>query len=774
MGVPQLPSRPEPSNTELTVLSLLHERRDSSGSNTSSAYLSSSRRSSGISPCFSSRRSSQASQSEHSHRRIYNLSATDSYDPISTDASRRSSEASQYGGGGGSSGGMVYSGSWGGGSGCIGGSGMGTRGVLNLTPAQHYHLKAKYAAATGGPPPTPLLNMEQMSLKTRLTLMGDGQDTGQLTLPPLVRPRRCSDGTRNLQGSQAVYQRKGLYPGEGPGNSDRRASDPVRPRDPSAFGLPQVQRFSSLNNMNSLPYLGGNHYSDGEDHGLSWQNYTCQGGSFQKSLHSPCSPSIMEQSALEELDMDQDGLLLHVDEDILPDDLVQYLHSQDQESAHNHSSDSIPHTSSFDQDIADGQNFLSPQEQQEEAEGDGTSKDVMPIQWNEVSSGSADVTPPRQQSQKCGRWSDQSDIVSNPFGRFGNMIVQQQQQLHTDLIDQHSCLHGDGVQCMTGMSYGCRNPEQHQQIVKPTQQQSKMNPGIKIESSSTSQMESRHNNFGQLDFSHIYLGPIRPSCSQQTTISQTHLQQNHTITHQISGNLLLRRPANCSLSAATLLSHQPQALMTHPPVNSTCRGLYHPQFYSTQQVSNSQNAHSCQQQSLRNVNGTTCSLTNQVSGLKLEADDHRQTRTRSSFHPVFIAECFDAAESKTSSSPNIAQSCPMESLTEETEPPSEALLSPRFDQVTSTVEGNPGTIDNVGSDICSIPEDGYEQGNVVSDIISPSFLQGLSQTSSRLTTPRVSAAFHTMHLGTNNMAIGDMSSLLTTLAEESKFLAIIQ
>lgn len=768
MGVLQLSPRPEPSSTELTVLSLLHERRDSSGSNTSSAYLSSSRRSSGISPCFSSRRSSQASQSEHSHhRRIHNLSATDSYDPISTDASRRSSEASQCGGGGGSSVGMMYGGSWGVGSGGIGGTGMGARGGLNLTPAQHYHLKAKYAAATGGPPPTPLPNMEQMSLKTRLTLMGDGQNTGQLTLPPLVRPRRCSDGMHNLQGSQAVYQRRGLYPGEGPGNSDRRASDPVRPRDPSAFGLPQVQRFSSLNNMNSLPHLASNHYSDGEDHSLSLQNYTCQVGSFQKSLHSPCPPSIMEHSALEELAMDQDGLLLHVNEVILPDDLVQYLHSQDQESAHNHSSDSSPHRSSFEQGIADSQNFLSPQ--QEEAEGEDTSKDVMPIQWNEVSSGSADFTPPRQQSQRCERWSDQSGIVSNPFSRFGNMIVQQ--QLHSDFIDQHLSLQRD----MTGMSYRCRHPEQHQQIAKPGQQQSKINPGIKIESSSTSQLESRHNNFGRPDFSHIYLGPIRPSCAQQTTISQTHFQQNHT-THQISGNLLLQRQANCSLSPATLLPHQPQPPMTHPPVNSGRRGLYHPQFYSTQRVSNSQNAHSCLQQSLRNGNGTNCSLTNQVSGLKLEADDHLHTSTCSSFQqqqPVFI-ECFDTKESKTSSSHNMAQSCLMESLTEETKTPSEALLSPGVDQVTSTVEGSPGILDIMGLDICSILEDGFEQGSVVSDIISPSFLQGLSRTSSRLTTPRVSAPFHSMHPGTNNMAIGDMSSLLTTLAEESKFLAIMQ
>uniref|UniRef100_A0A673HCY9 Transcriptional activator GLI3-like n=1 Tax=Sinocyclocheilus rhinocerous TaxID=307959 RepID=A0A673HCY9_9TELE len=740
VGVPQPPPRPEPSNTELTVLNLLHERRDSSGSNTSSAYLSSSRRSSGISPCFSSRRSSQASQSEHSHhRRIHNLSATDSYDPISTDASRRSSEASQCGGGG---------------------------SVLNLTPAQHYHLKAKYAAATGGPPPTPLPNMEHMSLKTHLALMEDKQNMGQLTLPPLVRPRRCSDGTHNLHGSQAVYQRRGLYPVEGPGNNDRRASDPVRTRDTSAFGLPQLQRFSSLNNMNLLPHIAGNHYLDVEDNSLSLRNYI-----FQGSLQSPCPPSIMEQSALEDLAVDQDGLLLHVDEDILPDDLVQYLHSQDQESDHNqdnHSSDSSPHRSSFGQGTADVHNFLNPQQQQEESEGESNSKDVMPIQCIEVTSGSADVSPPRQQFQRCGRWSNQNGIVSNAFGRFGNMVVQQ--QMHTEFMDQHSTLCRDGVQHMAGMNYRCIHPEQHQQIAKPSQQQSRTNPGIKTESSSTSKLESRRNNFGRPDFSHIFLGPLRPSCTQQTTISQTNLVQNQTMTHQISSNLLLQSPANCSLSPATLLPHQAQPPMTHPPVNSGNRSLNHTQPYFIQQHINGHNAHSCQQQSLRN--GTNHSLANQVSGLKLEADDRLHTNTRSSIQrqkPVFIAECFDT--SKTSSSHDIAQSGLMECLTSKTETPSEVLLSPGVDQVTSTVEESPGVLDNVDLDICSILEDGYEQGSVVSDIISPSFFQGLSRTSSRLTTPPVSASFHP---GTNNMAIGDMSSLLTTLAEESKFLAILQ
>ncbi|NXU69521.1 GLI2 protein, partial [Horornis vulcanius] len=100
----------------VTMLNQLNERRDSTTSTVSSAYTVS-RRSSGISPYFSSRRSSEASHLGH---RPNNTSSADSYDPISTDASRRSSEASQC-------------------------SGM--PGLLNLTPAQHYRLKAKYAAA---------------------------------------------------------------------------------------------------------------------------------------------------------------------------------------------------------------------------------------------------------------------------------------------------------------------------------------------------------------------------------------------------------------------------------------------------------------------------------------------------------------------------------------------------------------------------------------------------------------------------------------------------
>ncbi|KAI4880311.1 hypothetical protein NFI96_027663 [Prochilodus magdalenae] len=729
--VPQPPPRPELSSTELTMLSILRDRRDSSGSATSSAYLSSSRRSSGISPCFSSRRSSQASQSEHSlHRRLHNLSATDSYDPISTDASRRSSEASQCGGGGGS-GGLVSGGSWGGGS--MGGSGMGSRGVLNLTPAQHYHLKAKYAAATGGPPPTPLPNMEQVSLKTRLTVAGDGQDVSQLTLPPLVRPRRCSDGSANGHGSHVARQRV-FYPGEGPGSGDRRASDPVRRRDHATFERPQIQRFSSLNNMQPLPPLGGNHYPHGGGQGLGLPNYTRSEGNLQRGLLSPCPPSIMEQSALEALTMEHDGAVLFREEDILPDELVQYLHSQDRGVSFSQHNNSHSYRNHFEQGPAEPQGFHNPPPQGE-APHPSPSKDGMPIQWNEVSSASADASPPRQ-PQRCGRWPRPSGTANGPFGRFGNMVVQQ--QLPSHFPDQHVPNQRGAVRHMAELTNGHSYPDPLREGSNSNQQQScRMSPAVKMEtapSTCTRRTSSSSHNPGQSEHFQTTLG--RPTC----------------------------------LPVSETLPHQPQSAMACQPSN---RGSSQPQ----QSISAPQ-APSCPQQAFRN--SISCSLANQVSGLKLEVEDHLQTPPCSSVQQQrFIAEGFGPTESSASSFGEVQQPCLMESLKIEagvSGGPAGALLSPGADQVTSTVEGSPGgnVLDNVGLNFTSILEENFDQGSLASDLLSPSILHGLSQTSSRLATPHLSAMFHNLPPGTNNMAIGDMSSLLTTLAEESKFLAIMQ
>lgn len=82
------------------------------------------------------------------------------------------------------------------------------------------------------------------------------------------------------------------------------------------------------------------------------------------------------------------------------------------------------------------------------------------------------------------------------------------------------------------------------------------------------------------------------------------------------------------------------------------------------------------------------------------------------------------------------------------------------------------SLEPVQIDFDSMLDDG-DHSSLVSGTLSPGLLQSLSQSSSRLTTPRNSVTLPSVPAGTGNMAIGDMSSLLTALAEESKFLDLM-
>lgn len=659
------------------------------------------------------------------------------------------------------------------------GGGGGSRGMLTLTPAQHYHLKAKYAAATGGPPPTPLPNMERMSLKTRMAMMDEGGSNH--SLPPLVRPHCCSDGTNGYTNGymgHAGHRRRVLYPGEGPMNGNRRASDPVRTQARDICGLPPVQRFNSLNNLHPLPPLS--HYSTPETRSFSLQNYTRSEGNLQRGLqHSPYTPSIAEHAALEALAMEDDGEagLLLEDEDILPDDLVQYLHSQVQvdggsymhiedQIASNQRDTSHPSMEEIEQIQTSGLNMAFPGPQtiqpQQTAERTGPSK--LPIQWNEVSSGSADRSPQREQNHQtqCGRWSGtEHGPLSAPFGRFGNMVVQQ--QVPSDF--QNSC-----AQANESQSACC------------------VNPGVKLETSPNSCMEMRvtaHNStntFGRPNFSQIIAGHLSQAFKQQASNGpqkQSHFQQNHnsSTSCQIGNNLILSRASMDnlpSLSQGTALHHNRQVHVPRPP-NNSYRNCVRAQQYLNPENSGEIQASLNQQQQLQR-SGDHCSLAHQVSVLKLEATDHEYLEQG-------FGDClsYEPADLKASSFPVLEDQCLLDSMAESVgqgggSGNSASLLSPGADQVTSTVDGNvPGILDEgVSLDFGVMLEDGYDQGSLVSGVLSPSIFQGLSRTSSRLTTPRASATFHSVAPGLNNMAIGDMSSLLTTLAEESKFLAIMQ
>lgn len=105
---------------------------------------------------------------------------------------------------------------------------------------------------------------------------------------------------------------------------------------------------------------------------------------------------------------------------------------------------------------------------------------------------------------------------------------------------------------------------------------------------------------------------------------------------------------------------------------------------------------------------------------------------------------------------------------------SSELLSPGANQVSSTVDSiDSNSLEGVQIDFDAIIDDG-DHVSLISGALSPSIIQNVSRNSSRLTTPRASLTFPAMPVSTTNMAIGDMSSLLTSLAEESKFLAVMQ
>uniref|UniRef100_A0A8D0AUN1 GLI family zinc finger 1 n=1 Tax=Salvator merianae TaxID=96440 RepID=A0A8D0AUN1_SALMN len=223
----------ELSSSDFPSLPLPGERRGSTTSTISSAYTVS-RRSSMVSPYLPAGGGPNG------------LGPPDGYDPISPDASRRSSEATHCGG---------------------------LPGMGSLTPAQQYRLKAKYAAATGGPPPTPLPSMDRAA---QSNLMGDYSGPA---LPPYMR--------RHSANEYHSYSTGILHPHLALNHNSRRASDPAQTggeTQPAA----RVQRFKSLSNMN--PAGVGR---------ASGQVVGCSEASQQRHLFSPRPPSISENVFLE-------------------------------------------------------------------------------------------------------------------------------------------------------------------------------------------------------------------------------------------------------------------------------------------------------------------------------------------------------------------------------------------------------------------------------------------------------------------------------------------
>ncbi|KAM7335801.1 hypothetical protein ACRRTK_004294 [Alexandromys fortis] len=776
-----LPNQRLPELTEVTMLSQLQERRDSSTSTVSSAYTVS-RRSSGISPYFSSRRSSEASPLGAA--RPHNASSADSYDPISTDASRRSSEASQCSGGG--------------------------PGLLNLTPAQQYSLRAKYAAATGGPPPTPLPGLERVSLRTRLALLDAPERALPGACPHPLGPRRGSDGPAYSHGHGHGHGYVGAapaFPHEAPGGSMRRASDPVRRPDPLV--LPRVQRFHSTHNMNpgSLPPCT-------DRRGPHLQSHPGVDSSLTRSTYSPRPPSITENVMMEAMAAGVDGtglesdLGLVEDELVLPDDVVQYIKahtsaSLDDSTQQGYPAEStgFPENSKLPSPGLQGHRRLAAADSNvgPSAPGLGScqlsyspssniSKSNMPVQWNEVSSGTMDALP--------------SQVKPPPFPH-GNLAVVQQKPA----FGQYSGYSPQAVQTSPG---GLDSTQPHLQL-----------RGAPSAARGSYTQQPRQLATGSQCLS------VPAALSPQANYSQTHPQLSPNISGQLnqfspSCSNMAAKPSHLGLppqmdvvSNANMISgHQRELGMANsslPGLSQSHAVLSYPQQEGYQQSSNLLSSH--QPSFMESPQSTGFGLLqprpppepNTASRHRAVRVGQQQLYARTTGQPMVTSANQETAEAMSkgtagtmvSLAPQPSQDtgrsqdqntlyyygqihmyeqnggCPAmqpqppqpQACSDNIQP--QPLPSPGVNQVSSTVDSQ--LLEAPQIDFDAIMDDG-DHSSLFSGALSPTLLHNLSQNSSRLTTPRNSLTLPSIPAGISNMAVGDMSSMLTSLAEENKFL----
>ncbi|KAG8432157.1 hypothetical protein GDO86_016699 [Hymenochirus boettgeri] len=684
IGVPSSvlsnPRTTELSLNDVTLLNHINERCNSSTSTLSSAYTS--RRSSGISQYFSSRRSSEASQFGG---RLNNTSSADSYDPISTDASRRSSEASQH---------------------------SGLPNLLSLSPAQQYRLKAKYAAATGGPPPTPLPNMERMSLRNKI-----------------------------------------------PGYNTRRASDPVR----RVGGLdcqipPRVQRYNSMNSMNAMhppPIM--------ERRNGVFQQFTRSDGNQNRHIYSPQPPSINENVIMEGVSSAVD--VPAFDDDLmLPDDVVQYLKSQGRAdielnppSDYNSPSRSLPNNlKPFQQNYCRVSGAYTGRNLPPLAEGPLPASDVqdnMPVQWNEVSSGTVDV----------------HDVPKQPFAQ-GNLTVVQQKQ---NFVQYQNFNQG---QAPAGF-----NP------LGPSQETLQRNPTVNGQRFHYPQQ--RQQQLPQCQSGNSGLTPQQRYSHSQQVFNPRAVNEAPRQLSPSCNNMVERPGIPMHLAQSSGLSNQHVSLND---LHSFPTQGYSNDFRISRDRPQQQNAYTAQsQQNGLEPHHTGQDFSHGLIQPRPPAAPHPPNRPRLT-HPGHQPAYMRSPHAVNELSPGqqTAEATPKRA-SKDTDPSLNAKndhllyysgqihmyqpngnFSSGIDCLARQVATMPSPGANQVSNFDAIMDDG-EQSSLMSGTLSPGLLQSFSQTSSRLTTPRNSLTIPSLPSGISNMAIGDMSSMLSTLAEESKFLNLM-
>uniref|UniRef100_A0A8D2ZCM9 C2H2-type domain-containing protein n=1 Tax=Scophthalmus maximus TaxID=52904 RepID=A0A8D2ZCM9_SCOMX len=681
------------SSGKSTLLENLSERRDSTSSTLSSVYTLS-RRSSGISHCYSSRRSSQTSQ--YGANRPSNLSSADSYDPISADISRRSSQTSQCGGTNGGAGG------WGLGS------------PLSLTPAQHYRLKVKYAAATGGAPPTPLPYMDQRCLKTHTALYGDPQE---------------STTNRGLSSRQySSHTTMSMMPHEIPSNNPRRASDPVRRLTIDSVSQPQMQRYNSMGTL-----TGGATMQPYPPPAPDHRHLSQQGCSdLHRYSYTLRPPSISENVSMETMT-----------NDIAEEDLM------------------LP---DFNTDNGDATCRVSANQQDFQGNPHPQQKSYHQRRTAVVNSNinlTTQVMGPGQQGQKCsssqranvpvslglvdvGEHSSKAQVRGNlavlqqnqNFGSFYNNLSSNQQMIQNMANTAQQ-------RCKLLNAEPGANGLQHQRF----QQSSNLNEAVRVQCRFNEGIGSYDKN-GNTTFptcsntAGVSGSLLSPTCKQEPVdmhFADAGFQPVQVKIEDCDGPIMISDQQNCNMISQNPLQTGNQShLQPRPPTEpkSRNRRLSGPKYSS-------------------NSNPEVASKlsNNGVLGLHCNSDDNIMYYTGH-------IQVFETNGNLDHHVPPVVNGPQFEN--------DAASPGPADNQASRTVDCN-AALEQAQIDFDSMLDDG-DQSSLMSGTLSPGLLQNLSRSSSRLTTPRNSVTLPSVPAGTGNMAIGDMSSLLTALAEENKFL----
>ncbi|XP_076579384.1 zinc finger protein GLI2-like isoform X1 [Chaetodon auriga] len=713
------------SSGKMTLLENLSERRDSTSSTLSSVYTLS-RRSSGISPCYSSRRSSQASQ--FGANRPSNLSSADSYDPISADISRRSSQTSQCGGSNGGAGGY---------------GGRGLPSPLSLTPAQHYRLKAKYAAATGGAPPTPLPYMDQMCLKSHTTLYGDSQE---------------SSTTNKIPSRQySSYIARSLMPHEVPSNIPRRASDPVRRVATDHLSQPQMHRYNSMGTLSGGVTIQPHPPSAADRQHLSQQGCLRSDGSPHRHPYSLRPPSISENVTMEMItsDIPEEDLLLPdlstdnrdttnrvpTNQQIFqgPPSLQQQVYYQ-RRTAMVNTNMNLSH-----QVLASS---TSPGQQQHLClSSPSNSKANKDVHWNKVSLGPMDASQNVSTMQVRGNLAVLQQ--NQNFGCFHNNLSSDQQVIENlvNSTQQRSrqmnaepgvnCLQQQRFQQSLNLNEGMSSQYRFNESIRPYDTNG--NTTYPLCTNSTAAM-------------------LSPTCKQEpvdmdtvdTYFADAGFQSVEVKLEDCDGPIMISDQQNCNMTSQYPLQTGNQShLQPKPPTapKSVNRHLSGPKVI--QQTRHPSNA-----------NPDVASRLASGGSLGLHCSDSSGDNALYYIGQIQVFE------------PNGNLDHPVSPVV--VVPPFEddAVSNSSGDhQVSRTVDCN-AALEQAQIDFDSMLDDG-DHSSLMSGTLSPGLLQSLSQSSSRLTTPRNSVTLPAVPVATGNMAIGDMSSLLTALAEESKFLDLM-